>query len=83
MINTNYSRNTPLLDYEIYDFDTTDNYSTGINDGRMRLPTRYDISKFYKRFKNNKEKGMKSTEDSIRDFWENSKCTNFLIIGIP
>ena len=33
--------------------------------------------------KNNKEKGMKSTEDSIRDFWENSKCTNFLIIGIP
>ena len=55
MINTNYSRNTPLLDYEIYDFDTTDNYSTGINDGRMRLPTRYDISKFYKQFKNNKE----------------------------
>ena len=54
MINTNYSRNTPLLDYEIYDFDTTDNYSTGINDGRMRLPTRYDISKFYKRFKKKK-----------------------------
>ena len=52
MINTNYSRNTPLLDYEIYDFDTTDNYSTGINDGRMRLPTRYDISKFYKQFRN-------------------------------
>lgn len=70
MINTNYSRNTPLLDYEIYDFDTTDNYSTGINDGRMRLPTRYDISKFYKRFKNNKEKGRwtKKPESKQLDF---------------
>ena len=70
MINTNYSRNASLLDYEIYDFDTTDNYSTGINDGRMRLPTRYDISKFYKRSKNNKEKGMwtKKPESKQLDF---------------
>ena len=24
----------------------------------------------------NKEKRMKRTEDSLRDFWENNKCTN-------
>ena len=25
---------------------------------------------------------MKRTEDSFRDFWDNIKCTNILIIGI-
>lgn len=48
---TNYARNAELLDYEIYDFDTEDEHETGINTYRMRLPDRYDISKFYKRNK--------------------------------
>ena len=26
---------------------------------------------------------MKRTEDSPRDLWENSKCTNIQIIGAP
>ena len=26
---------------------------------------------------------MKRTEDRLRDFWNNIKCTNILIIGIP
>ena len=30
----------------------------------------------------NKVKRMKRTEDSFRDFWDNIKCTNILIIGI-
>ena len=30
----------------------------------------------------NKEKRMKRIEDSLRDFWENIKCTNIRIIGI-
>ena len=28
----------------------------------------------------NKEKRMKRTEDSLRDLWDNSKCTNIQII---
>lgn len=44
-----YSRDAGLKDYEIYDYDTYDAHETGINDGRMRLPSRYDISKFYER----------------------------------
>ena len=31
----------------------------------------------------NKVKRMKRIEDSLRDFWDNIKCTNILIIGVP
>ena len=31
----------------------------------------------------NKEKRMKRIEDSTRDLWDNVKCTNIRIIGVP
>ena len=31
----------------------------------------------------NKVKRMKRTEDNLRDFWDNIKCTNIQIIGDP
>ena len=31
----------------------------------------------------NKVKRMKRTEDSPRDFWDNIKCTNIQVIGVP
>ena len=31
----------------------------------------------------NKGKGMKRIEDSLRDHWYNIKCTNICIIGAP
>ena len=31
----------------------------------------------------NKEKGMKRNEDSLRDLWDNIKHTNIWIIGVP
>ena len=31
----------------------------------------------------NKEKRMKRNEDSVRDLWDNIKCNNILIIGVP
>jgi len=31
----------------------------------------------------NKVKRMKRTEDSCRDLWDNIKCTNIWIIGVP
>ena len=31
----------------------------------------------------NKEKIMKRTEDTLREFWDNIKCTNIQIIGAP
>ena len=30
-----------------------------------------------------KEKRMKRIEDNLRDFWDNTKCTNIRIIGVP
>ena len=33
--------------------------------------------------KQNKVKRMKSTDDSLRDFWDNIKCNNIRIIGVP
>ena len=30
-----------------------------------------------------KVKRMKRTEDSLRDLWDNIKCTNIQIIGVP
>jgi hypothetical protein len=63
-----------LRNIEIDDFDTqsyveTGHHPTGINDGRMRLPTRYDIAKFYKRNKRNSEKGywVRKTADAMPD----------------
>ena len=31
----------------------------------------------------NKEKRMKRIEESLRDLWDNTKCTNIQIIGVP
>ena len=31
----------------------------------------------------NKEKRMERIEDSLRDLWDNIKCTNIRIIGLP
>ena len=31
----------------------------------------------------NIEKRLKRNEDSLRDLWENIKCTNIHIIGVP
>ena len=31
----------------------------------------------------NKERRMKRNEDSLGDLWDNIKCTNICIIGVP
>ena len=31
----------------------------------------------------NKEKRMKRNEDSLRDLWDNIKCSNIHVIGVP
>ena len=31
----------------------------------------------------NTEKRMKRNEDSLRDLWDNTKCINICIIGVP
>lgn len=74
MNRTDYSRDVALLPYEVDDWDTVSfkeegSHPTGINDGRMRLPTRYDISKYYKRLVRNREQGnWKRRSEELVDF---------------
>jgi len=35
------------------------------------------------RRKKKKKKRIKSNEDNLRDLWDNVKCTNIWIIGVP
>lgn len=56
MIREDYSENAELYANEFYDYDTVDFNTTGINFGRARLPSRYDISKYYKRRQINRHK---------------------------
>lgn len=58
-----------MLSNELIDYDTKNHNWTGINTGRMRLPTRYDISKYYKRQKRNRELGSwKRRDEELVDF---------------
>lgn len=76
MTNKNYSKDAELLDIEEFDYDTIDINETEINDGRMRLPTRYDISKYYQRNVRNRGKHRageygrwkKKSEEELLDF---------------
>lgn len=65
-----YSRDASLRNYEVYDFDTVHGNETGINDGRMRLPSRYDIAKFYERQRKGSELGkwVKKSPEAIPVF---------------
>lgn len=62
MLSKNYSRDVieteGMFAYELLDYDTVEHNWTGINSTRMRLPERYDISKYYKRNKRNPERGQ-------------------------
>lgn len=68
MRRADYSKDAELLDVEITDYDTPFRNDTGINDTRMRLPTRYDIAKYYKRNKRNQERGQWKKKPSLIDF---------------
>ena len=72
MNRVDYSKDAELLDEEIYDYDTRDTHETGINTTRMRLPNRYDLAKYYKRNKRNKERGrwVRKPEEDMFDFTE-------------
>lgn len=49
MIKRNYTKKAPLLEIEQFDYDVDDSWETHINEKGMKLPTRYDISRYYKR----------------------------------
>ena len=54
-----------------------------ITEAEERISDLEDRMSEFTAAKQNKETRMKRNEDSLRDLWNNIKCTNIPIIGVP
>ena len=57
--------------------------NSGITEGEERISDLEDKIVEITTTEQNKEKRMKRIEDSHRNLWDNIKCTNIWIIGVP
>ena len=57
--------------------------NSGITEAEERISDLEDRMVEFTAAEQNKEKRMKRNEDSLRGLWDNSKCTNIRIIGVP
>ena len=63
-----------------------ENTLEGINrrtEGEERISDLEDRLVEFTAAEQNKEKRMKRNEDSLRDLWDNIKCNNIRVIGVP
>ena len=63
--------------------DTLEGFNNRISEAQERISELEDKMVEITSEEQNKVKRMKRTEDSLRDLWDNIKCTNILIIGVP
>ena len=62
---------------------TLEGIKSRITEEEERISDLEDRMVEYTAVEQNKEKGMKRNEDSLRDFWDNIKCNNIRVIGVP
>ena len=62
---------------------TLEGINSRINEAEKRVSDLEDTMVEFTAAEQNKEKGMKRKEDSLRDFWDNIKHNNICIIGVP
>ena len=62
---------------------TPEGINTRITEEEERISDLEDRMVEFTALEQNKEKRMKRYEDSLRDLWDNNKCTNIRIIGDP
>ena len=78
-----YNEQQPELKNKMTEMkNTLERIKSRINDGeewKSELEERMEITAL----EQNKEKRMKINEDSLRNFWNNIKCTNICTTGIP
>ena len=67
--------------YEI--LNTLEGINSRISEAEERVSELEDKTVEIASEKQNKVKRVKRTEDSLRDLWDNIKCTNIQIIGVP
>ena len=63
--------------------NTLERINSRITEAEERISDLEDTMVELTAVKQNKEKRMKRYEDSLRDLWDNIKCTNVYIIGVP
>ena len=63
--------------------NTLDGINSRITEAEERISDLEDKMVEITTTEQNKETRMKRTEDSLRDLWDNIKCTNIRIIGVP
>ena len=63
--------------------NTLEGINSRITEAEERISDLEDRMVKFTAAEQKKEKRMKRNEDSLRDFWDNTKCTNICIIGVP
>ena len=63
--------------------NTLEGINTRINEAEKRINDLEDKIVEIAAAEQNKEKRMKRIEDSLRERWDNIKCTNIWIIEVP
>ena len=62
---------------------TLEGINSRITEAEERISDVEDRMVEFTAMEQNKEKRMKRNEDSLRDLWDNIKCTNIHIVGVP
>ena len=62
---------------------TLEGINSRITEAEERICDLEDRMVKFTAMEQNKEKRMKRNEDSLRDLWDNIKCNNVRIIGVP
>ena len=63
--------------------NTPEGINSRITEAEERISDLEDRLMEFTAVEQNKEIRMKRNEDSIRDLWDNIKCNNIHIIGVP
>ena len=63
--------------------NTLEGINSRIIEAEERISDLEDTMVEFTAAEQNKQKRMKRNEDSLRDLWDNIKCNNILIIGVP
>ena len=63
--------------------NTLERINSRIVEAEERISDLEDRMLEFTAMEQNKEKRMKRNEDSLRDLWDNIKCNNVRIIGVP
>ena len=63
--------------------NTLEGINSRITEAEERISDLEDRMVEFTAVEQNTEKRMKRNEDSLRDLWDNIKCNNICIIGVP